>query len=67
MWMVSTTLKIKSETRVKNGWKGPVFILKNQLILLLLLAPNVLYAFRHTLLADANCVLIDHLGCPVAG
>ena len=40
MWMVSTTLKIKSETRVKNGWKGPVFILKNQLILLLLLAPD---------------------------
>ena len=36
-------------------------------LLLLLLSPNVLYAFRHTLLADANCVLIDHLGCPVAG
>ena len=36
-------------------------------LLLLLLAPNVLNFLGKALLPDPNCVLIDHLGCLVAG
>ncbi|SVB30837.1 uncharacterized protein METZ01_LOCUS183691 [marine metagenome] len=36
-------------------------------LLLLLLAPNVLNLLGNSLLPDPNCVLIDHLGCLVAG